>query len=168
MDTLLTQIMNLPPSIIQTFGYIILFLATICEGIPPLGILVPGQNLVIAGGFFANIGLMSPLIAFIYIFIGAWIGELFAYAIGKKYGMGFLKKYGKYIKITDDVLESTEKILKKKLLGGMILSKFYGWTRGVFPFMAGVIRLPLPKIVLFTGISNMLWGAVFFLIGYCL
>jgi membrane protein DedA with SNARE-associated domain len=139
-------------------------LATICEGIPPLGLIVPGQNLVIVGGFFARIGLFSVPIALIYICIGARIGDLIAYTIGKKYGTNFLKKYGKYISITDDVLEYVKKILHKNLMWGTILSKFYGWTRGVFPFMAGSLKISFPKIVLYTGIGNLLWGIGFFLL----
>ncbi|MDR2416442.1 MAG: phosphatase PAP2 family protein [Candidatus Peribacteria bacterium] len=79
-----------------------------------------------------------------------------------------MKKYGKYIKITDEVLRYIEKILHKNLMWGTILSKFYGWTRGVFPFMAGALNISFPKILLSSGISNLLWGTGFFLLGYLL
>jgi membrane protein DedA with SNARE-associated domain len=150
METLLTYLIHLPPEITQSIGYVLLFLATICEGIPPLGLLIPGQNLVIAGGFFTKLNILSLPIALTFIVIGAWIGDLFAYAIGKKYGVSFLHKYGKYIKITDTVLESVGKILHQNLAWGTILSKFYGRTRGIFPFMAGSLNTSFPKILLFT------------------
>jgi membrane protein DedA with SNARE-associated domain len=70
--------------------------------------------------------------------------------------------------ISDSVLESIEKILKKNLAMGTILSKFYARTRGVLPFMAGSLNISSSKVVLYTGISNFLRGSAFFFLGYCI
>lgn len=168
MESIVDWIVNLPPNFVQTFGYLIAFAATVCEGIPPLGFFVPGQNIVIIVGFFASIDLLSPIFSLICIILWAWIGDLAAYWLGKKYGLAFLKKYGKYIMISDSVLESIEKILTKNLVMGTILSKFYAWTRGVLPFMAGSLKIKFSKILFYTGVTNLLWWVAFFLLGYFL
>jgi hypothetical protein len=41
MEAIVDWIVNLPPSFVQTFGYLIAFVAAVCEGIPPLGFFVP-------------------------------------------------------------------------------------------------------------------------------
>lgn len=82
--------------------------------------------------------------------------------------MPFLKKYGKYVLISDSVLENIYTILKKNLSWGTILSRFYGWTRGVLPFIAGSLKLPFKKILIYTGISNALRSVVFTFLGYLL
>ncbi|MDR0369320.1 MAG: VTT domain-containing protein [Candidatus Peribacteria bacterium] len=85
------------------------------------------------------------------------MGDVVAYWLGRKYGPSFLKKYGKYIMISDSVLENIEKILTKNLAIGTILSKFYAWTRGILPFMAGSLKIKFPKVLFYTGITNILW-----------
>ena len=93
---------------------------------------------------------------------------MLAYYFGSKYGLSFFKKYGKYVMISESVLESIKNILSKNLSWGAILSRFYAWTRGVLPFIAGSLKLPFKKILLYTGISNILWTTCFVLVGYLL
>lgn len=41
MEAVIDWLIQLPPLITQTVGYMYIFLITICEGIPPLSFLVP-------------------------------------------------------------------------------------------------------------------------------
>ena len=168
MEALIERLLQLSPNLIQTAGTIIIFLAAICEGIPPLGIMLPGQNLVITFGFLSKIELFPLPVILVYVFIGAWIGDMFSYFLGKKYGLPFLHKYGKYVLISDEVLENIHQVLAKNIGIGTILSKFYGWTRALLPFVAGSLKLNPKKILIYTGISSFLWAGCFVMLGYLL
>jgi undecaprenyl-diphosphatase len=146
----------------------VVFIMTIGEGVPPLGFLLPGQNIVILAGFFARMDELFLPFVLGFVFVGGWIGDLFAYQLGAKYGLPFLKKYGKYVLISDNVLDNIHTILKKNLSRGTILSRFYGWTRGVLPFIAGSLKLPFKKLCIYTGISNLLRSIGYTLLGYVL
>ena len=167
METLIEWLMQLPPNLIQGIGIIIIFLSIILESIPPLVMIIPGQNILIVSGFFSKIGLFSLPVLLAYVFIGAWIGDIFAYLIGRKYGLPFLKKYGKYMLISDEILEKIHHVLEKNLGLGAIILKF-GWTRGLLPFMAGSLKIKLKRIFIHTGISSFIWAGCFVMIGYIL
>lgn len=58
--------------------------------------------------------------------------------------------------------------MQKSLSRGTILSRFYGRTRGVLPFIAGSLKLSFKKLFIYTGISNLLRSLVFVFVGYIL
>lgn len=41
MEAILQWMINVPTEIMHTVGYGVLFLATICESVPPLGMIIP-------------------------------------------------------------------------------------------------------------------------------
>jgi membrane protein DedA with SNARE-associated domain len=123
---------------------------------------------VIVGGFFSSIGVLSYVITLIYVIVGIWIGEMFAYLLGEKYGMPFLQKYGKYVMVSPETLEHIQTLLRKNATWGILFSKFYSWTRGFFPFMAGVAKVPFLKLSLLSFLSSIARGLVFVSAGYLL
>jgi membrane protein DedA with SNARE-associated domain len=97
---------------------------------------------VIVGGFLSNIELLFYPLTLLCVSGGMRIGEIVSYHLGKTYGLHFLQKYGKYILISNTVLENIQTMVHKNWRWGMILSEFHGWTRGLFPFIAGVSKVP--------------------------
>ena len=83
-------------SIIEHGGYFILFLITILEGIPAIGSLVPGHTAVILSGFLSRLHILNIGIVIPVVVVAAMIGDYTGYFLGKKYGYGFLKTFGKY------------------------------------------------------------------------
>ncbi len=166
MQSLLQRFLEIPSEIIQSVGYCILFCLEVLESIPPFGILTPWQTLVVIAGILARMEVFALPIARIIIFIGGQIGDTLAYFIGKKYGLNFLKKYGKYFKISEEILDKVKDILEKNLSRGILLSKFYGWTRGILQFIAGSNNINQKKVILLSGVSNVLRSSTRVLIGY--
>jgi membrane protein DedA with SNARE-associated domain len=74
--------------------------------------------------------------------MGMWVGEIVSSYLGKKYGDHFLHKYGKYVLISNNVLDNIQGMVRKNRRWGMILSEFSGRTRGLFPFVTGISKIP--------------------------
>jgi membrane protein DedA with SNARE-associated domain len=85
MDAFIQWITHVSPDLIQSLGYIVVFIMTIGEGIPPFGFLLPGQNIVILAGFFARMDQLYLPFVLCFVFVGGWLGDLFAYQFGAKY-----------------------------------------------------------------------------------
>jgi Uncharacterized membrane-associated protein len=78
----------LRPYLEPPWGYAIVFAATFLENSVGAGVIVPGETLVIIGGFYARIGeLWLPGVAMVAI-VGAVLGDNLGYWIGRRYGRG--------------------------------------------------------------------------------
>jgi membrane protein DedA with SNARE-associated domain len=65
-------------------GYFLLFIFMVIEGIPLIGMVVPGHIVIIIGGFLAKIGTLNLLGVIIASTIGALIGDYIGFYLGKK------------------------------------------------------------------------------------
>ncbi len=105
----LTAIAIFKPSLIEQFigwmekqiqllgnwNYLIAFTSSIVESFPVIGVLVPGQQIMLlVGGFFGKLGQIQLGYMIIFAIIGALIGNAIGYFLGKWYGHDFLERYG--------------------------------------------------------------------------
>ncbi|MFM8999051.1 MAG: DedA family protein, partial [Actinomycetota bacterium] len=94
---MLKQIIEfLRPYLSAPWGYLVVGLATFLENSIGAGLVVPGETLVILGGFYARIGdppLSLPLISFVAVFF-AVLGDNVGYLLGRRYGRGLLERIG--------------------------------------------------------------------------
>lgn len=105
----------------------------------------------------SSIEVFSSLIVFACASLGMWLGMIISYHLGKKYGAHFLQRYGKYLLISDKVLESIQALVHKNWRWGLILSEYYGWTRGLFPFMTGVAKIPFRGFLVWSLLAAIAW-----------
>ena len=168
MEQFVDWILNLPPALVQVVSYLIIFLGSIIEGIPPLWFLFPCWLILCIAWFLANLGLISFPIAIFLAVSGAFIGEMFAYKLWGKYGMTFFQKTSKRLPISDAVFEKVQNVTKKNLIFWMFFSKLYGWLRGFIPFMAWVSKVHKVKVALCVFFSGAMRWVGFTMLGYLL
>lgn len=166
MQEIINMILQIPLSIMQPVCYILLFVFETAESIPLLWFLMPGQNAVLVAGVLAQMKVLSLPIVLILICVSGWLWDIIAYNLWSKYWLNFLKRYEKWIKISDKIITKIEWILKKRLAVGVFLSKFYWRTRWILPFMAGYLKIPKKKTLTYALISNICFGIVRVSIGY--
>jgi len=76
----------LRPYLDPPWGYGIVFAATFLENSVGAGVIVPGETLVIIGGFYARLGELSlPWVA-VAACVGAILGDNVGYLIGRRFG----------------------------------------------------------------------------------
>lgn len=160
------------PSLLQIisqlghWGYWIIFLSALLETIPLVGVFLPGYTIVIAGGFFANLGLLNLFLVMAAASVGAIAGDLAGYEIGRRYGDNFVRKYGKYFFVKEEHLEKTKKLVQTHTGKTLIIGRFNLITRAFAPFAAGLSDIPLAKFLFFNIIGGISWAVSTVLIGY--
>ncbi|MHB8709586.1 MAG: DedA family protein [Desulfuromonadales bacterium] len=71
-------------------GYLVIFLGVALECQAVLGLVMPGESLVLAGGFFAGQGVLNPEILLLVIAIAAILGDSIGYGLGRQLGRKWL------------------------------------------------------------------------------
>lgn len=148
------------------YGYVILFFGSFLEGLPLIGVIVPGATLAVFGGFLARTHTLHFSIVFIVLMMGAYLGDVLNYFLGRFFGYKFLKKYGKYFFLTEERLEFVRSQIKNHQGKTLILGRFTAFTRSLSPFAAGASNVEISSFLTLTLISAVLWSFAHAAIGF--
>ncbi len=166
---MIEQIATWTMNTISTLGYpgVILTMAIESALIPlPSEIIMPFSGFLVSTGRF-DLWLVALAGAF-----GNLIGSLVAYALGywghERVVRKLIRKYGKWVLISEEELELTEKWLHKYndliVLGSRVLPG----VRTVISLPCGIARLPLLRFCVLTFIGSFIWSLFLAYIGLVL
>lgn len=127
---------------------------------------VPEETLMIMAGFLIRHDQLAVWPTFFSAFGGSVCGITVSYLIGRYVGLYLVHKYGKWIGITQKVLDRSHRWFER--FGGWAV--FFGYfVPGVRHFtgvLAGGARFTVKKFMLFAYIGAFFWVALFLSIGY--
>ena len=158
-------ITNLPLPFLNHWGYWIILFAALFEAMP-FGFLIPGHAIVILGGFFAKIGILDIGGVMVVASLGAILGDLSGYLMGRKYGYSFFSRYGKYFLFKKEMLEKTKRLMNEHPGKTLIIGRFNFMTRSFAPFIAGTSEMKFYKFITYNIIGGTSWAVSAVLIGY--
>lgn len=130
-----------------------------------VGLLVPGELVVILGGVSAGQGEIEliPLIAIVWAC--ALAGDLTSFLLGRRLGRGFLVRCGPAVGITIARLEQVERFFAAHGGKTIIVGRFVGLVRPLAPFIAGASRMDPRRFIPYTTVAAGLWATTFCLLG---
>jgi membrane protein DedA with SNARE-associated domain/membrane-associated phospholipid phosphatase len=131
-----------------------------------VGLIAPGETVVIAGGVVAGQGEIQlvPLIGMVWAC--AVLGDTTSFFIGRRLGRSFLERHGPKVKITHERLEQVEGYFERHGGKTILIGRFIGLVRALAPFIAGSSGLPYRRFIPFSIVGCGLWGAIFSVLGY--
>jgi undecaprenyl-diphosphatase len=158
----------LGPYLTAPWGYVIVGLATFLENSVGAGVIVPGETLVIVGGFYARLGeLWLPGVAIVAV-VGAVIGDNVGYLLGRRFGRGFLERHGRRLFVTRERLEATERYYLEQGGKTVFLGRFVPVVRSVGMIVAGVSRMDWRRFLAYDVLGAVIWGVGHSVLGYAL
>ena len=161
------RLLNFVSQIQPIWSYSLIFLSSLFEGIPIIGLFSPGGILTSIGGLLIKINLLDPWVTFSLAATAAVMSDVAGYFIGKKYGYGLLKKYGKYFFLKEEHhIEKTHALIKEHPGKAIILGRFYYISRSISPFLAGTASIGFMRFFIFDVLGALIWTTVHILIGY--
>jgi len=98
--------------------------------------------------------------------IGATIGTSAIYFIALKLGRVVLLRYLKYVKVSEKKLERVEKWFEKYGDKAVFLGRMIPVMREMISVPAGLLKMKIPKFVLYTFLGSCIWSAATILAGY--
>jgi membrane-associated protein len=161
LDSLISLVGSLGP-----WGYLLIFLGVALECQAMLGLVMPGESLVLAGGFFAGQGVFDPGGLIVVISIAAILGDSIGYGLGRHLERNWLVKHGSRFGLRQEHLDRGDGLFAKHGGKAVLGSHFLHLLRPLMPLVAGDRRMRYQKFLLFNSLGCIAWASVYGSLGY--
>ncbi len=151
---------------LEQFGYPTLFVITFLETSAFLGLIAPGEAVIVLCGFYAYRGVLDPWVVGAVSIVGAILGDQVGYLLGRTYGHGLVRRFGKYFLFSEKRLVATERFYTKHGGKTVFLGRFMSILRSFGPVVAGISAMRYRTFLAWSMASCIVWGIAFTLIGY--
>jgi membrane protein DedA with SNARE-associated domain len=141
-----------PELLLQKFGYWAIFVGTFLEG----------ETILVLAGFFAERGYLNFTAVCIWAFVGAYVGHIFWFWLGRSQGVKLLDRFPK---------------MKKHFGKGIRMFERYGapaifitqWLYGLritCAVIIGISRISTVKFLIYEAVTCAIWAIVIAGLGY--
>lgn len=148
------------------WGYLVIFIVVALECQALLGLFMPGESLVLVGGFFAEQRLLDLRVLIFVISSAAILGDSIGYELGRHLGRGWLLIHGRRFGLRQEHLDRVDGFFVRHGGKAVFGSHFLHLLRALMPFVAGARRLRYVKFLLFNAVGCIVWATVFASLGY--
>lgn len=151
---------------LSQYGYLTLFLLTFLETSAFLGLIAPGETIIVLCGFYAYRGVLDVWLVGGVAAVGAFAGDQVGYLMGRTYGHGVVSRFGKYFLFDEKRLRATERYYMKHGRKTVFIGRFMSILRSFGPVVAGISRMKYGAFVLWSALSCIVWAATFTIVGF--
>lgn len=154
MADIFTYFSNLAINLVETFGYLGIFIGTA---------FFPSEIIMPTAGFAVFQGKMTLWGITLAAALGDVLGSLIIYFVALVGGRPLLEKYGKYILIDHSKLDQADNWFEKYGPEAVLISKFLPIIGRVICVPAGIARMSLKKFIIYTFLGSLPFA---FALGY--
>ena len=146
------------------YGYIIVFCAIMIES---MGVPFPGETmLLIASAYAASSGALSIFGVIACGAGGAMTGDSLGYWIGREGGRRLIRRYGKYVGLTDHRYQRVQGYLKKHGGKAVFFGRFVSIARTWIAVLVGAHHLNYVQFLLYDILGAITWATLYGSLGY--
>ena len=145
-------------ALFATYKYFALFPIAVLEG----------HLISLIVGFLGRLGYLNPIIAGAVIMSGNLTGDVLLYWLGYHKGETFLKKFGKYIGVTEERMVKSKELFQQyhgRILFLAKLTNGFGLITAIL-FTAGLARVPFRTYLLWNILGEAMWTFTLVSLGY--
>jgi membrane protein DedA with SNARE-associated domain len=139
------------------YGYLAVFVGILLEN---LGIPLPGETITIVGGFLAGSGELDYWLVLACAAMGAFIGGICGYFIGKYGGWKLIQAFAKLFRVQDVQLEEIKSKFSENAVKAVFFGRFIALLRIFASPMAGVVEMPFGKFLAVNLAGATAWATV--------
>lgn len=163
------QIFNLLTGYFNTYGYYILFAILLFENLFLLGLIIPGETVLIIAAVFAAQGTLNIVDVIIVSIIAATLGNIAGYFIGKKGGRPLveklIEKYGGRF-VSSEKIQAAERYFDAHGSKTVFIGRFAAGIRTFMPPLAGASNMGFGKFLGYSIAAIVSWTIGIGLIGF--
>ena len=149
----------------RLYGYWAVFVGIALEN---TGIPLPGETIVIVGGFLAGSGELNYGLVLATAIAGAVLGDSFGYWIGRTGGWQLLVKIGRIFRIQEQQLEQAKDRYSENAFQAVFFGRFITILRIFAGPLAGITRMPYKQFLLCNFGGAAVWATTIVSLSYFL
>jgi membrane protein DedA with SNARE-associated domain len=162
----LTGLAGWVASVIDSLGEAGVGLLVALENLVPP---IPSEIVLSMAGFLASEGRVSLTLVWAAATVGALVGALLLYWLGRGLGEERLRRWLDRIPLVDaDDLDQADRWFERHAKAAVLFGRCAPVVRSLVSVPAGANRMPLGQFALFTAIGSGVWNALFVGAGYAL
>jgi membrane-associated protein len=148
-----------PEHLIDNFGFAGLLLIIFAECGLLIGLVFPGDSLLLIAGLLINDGkLDQPLwLACVLLWVAAMAGNVVGYEIGRRAGPAVFDRPNSRI-FKQEYVEKTTAFFAKHGPRAIVLARFVPIVRTLITFLAGTGRMDRRLYLVFSAVGGFLWA----------
>lgn len=169
-ERFIDYVLNLDASLAQlieqlgAWVYAILFATIWAETGVVVAPWLPGESLLLTSGTLAGSGLLDILVLAPLLFGAAFLGDVTNFLIGRFIGRHLLSRPRRYLR--PEHVERAHEFYERHGGQAIVLARFLPVVRTLAPFVAGVARMEVHRLLFFAAVAAALWVTVFLGAGY--
>ena len=149
---------------LMDYGYIIVFLAISIES---MGVPFPGETMLLIGSAYAaNSGALNIFGVIGSAAGGAIFGDSMGYWIGREGGRKLIRKYGKFVGLTDERYQKAQDYLKRHGGKAVFFGRFVSIARTWISVLVGAHHLNYPQFLVYNVLGGIVWATLYGTLGY--
>jgi membrane protein DedA with SNARE-associated domain len=121
---------------------------------------LPSEIVIPPAAYWASQGKMTLAGVVLAGTIGSYVGAMVMYAVSRWLGRPLVLRWGKYVRITPEKLERSERLLERYELGGVFFARLLPVVRHLIGIPAGVVRVRIIPYSIATIAGSAIWCAV--------
>lgn len=149
--------------LLRTYGYGLLFVVVALES---LGVPVPGETALVAAAALAARGHMKIALVVAVAAAAAIIGDAAGYWIGRRGGIAFVRRFGKFLRMNDAKLAHVKRYFERHGAKTVFFGRFIALLRTWAALFAGVGEMPYGQFTLYNASGGIVWAIAFGIVGY--
>lgn len=129
---------------------------------------VPSELVMAPAGYWVAKGEMNAVLVVLSGVVGSIIGALANYAGALYLGRPFIRRFGKYVLLTERSLERSERFFQAHGEISTLIGRMIPVVRHLISIPAGIARMPLPRFITYTGLGALIWCSILTWVGWFL
>ena len=131
-----------------------------------VGLLVPGETVMLLGGAVAGQGAVNVYLLIAVAWFAAWAGDSTSFFVGRRLGRDFLVRHGPRFGLSHERFERVEDYFDRHGGKTIFLGRFVSLMRAFAPFIAGSSGMRYRAFVPYSILGCGLFVAAHILVGY--
>jgi len=139
-------------ALLERFGYLAVFVGTFLEG----------EAILVMAGFFAERGYLNILTVGFVGFLGAYIGHLFWFWLGRAHGIKLMDRFPRM----KQHFGKSIRMFERYGAAAIIITQWIYGLRITCAVIVGISRISILKFLIYQAISCLIWTAIITALGF--